>query len=602
MRTTEQILATYAERKKTWAPVMARRTELRDAYNGDLSVPLPELDRNERVAVANLISQGLDQIAMRVASVPPNVFSPALRDGVKVSEEKARKRRQAAMAWMEFNELDIKNYRRARRLLGYAAAPTLILPNPEKQIPMWLPSDPLGTYPAAMSDPDDMNPTDCISVFTRSLGYLRERYPEQARRIRTGPNPSPDAEYEILRYVDYEQVCMVLVGKKQNPYSTDAGEEAVLLETIPNRAGCCLAVVPQRITLDRPQSQFDQMIGLYMQQAMLMALEVIAVKKGVLPTTVIESFPNAPGTPELLTGDEIHPGWSGMVNIIKNGTVRELVSNPGYQTFPTIDRLERAQRLTGGVPSEFGGESGTNIRTGRRGDAVISATVDFTVQENQRLLARAQQHELAKAAKVDKAWFDTPKSFYVSWRGAKGQIDYTPSDIFEDGSQLLVSYSHAGSDSQGLTIGIGQLVGTGLMSTRSGQEMHPWIEDAEKEHDRGVAESIERAVLASFEARCQLPPDQGGIHPKDAARVMQLVREDKLDIADAIIKVDEEASERESSTVAPAEPGSPEAMPGIASGGEAGIQAPMPDLQGLNGLLMSLRGPTMATPAERSVA
>ena len=74
-------------------------------------------------------------------------------------------------------------------------------------------------------------------------------------------------------------------------------------------------------------------------------------------------------------------GLTGEVGGLKGGTLRDSVVNPGFMTNPTIDRLERAQRLTAGIPAEFGGESGSNIRTGRRGEAVLSAVVDFPVQE-----------------------------------------------------------------------------------------------------------------------------------------------------------------------------------------------------------------------------
>ena len=607
MRTPEEIKEILQEREESWAPVMAKRMELRDAYNGDIDVPLPELDRNEKVAVANLIAQGLDQIAMRVASTVPDVFSPPLRPGIDKSEKLARLRRHAALGWMEANELDVKLYRRSRHLLGYAASPILIRPDPVRGIPSWNPRNPLSTYPAPMDDPDEMCPTDCLFTYIRSLGWLKQRYPEAARRIRKGTSPKHDDKYKLVEYCDYDQMTLLVVGKEENPYDTrDVGEDAVVLEQLDNRAGMCLAVVPQRITLDRPQGQFDQMIGLYVQQAMLMALEVIAVKKGVLPTTVIESFPNAPGLPELVTGDMIKPGWTGEANIIKNGTIKELVSNPGYQTFPTIDRLERAQRLSGGVPPEFGGESGTNIRTGRRGDSIISATVDFVIQENQRVLSRSQRHEMTKAVAVDKAWFGSQgKSFYVSWGGVKKHVDYVPNEIFEDGSQLIPSYANAGSDVNSLNIALGQLIGTGMMSMGTGREMHPFIEDPEREHDRTVSESLERALLTSIEQQAAA----GAIPPNDLARIMELVQSNKMDLAAAITKAQEEAQARQASSgppgspEGPVDPMSPEAQPGLAQpgmGAEAGVEGPMPNVGDLGSLLMQLRGPQLQVASERN--
>lgn len=604
-RTPEQITETFRERKKVWAPVMARRMQLRDAYNGDTVVPLPEMDKNEKVAVANLISQGLDQLAMRVGSVIPDPFSPALRPGFDASEKKAQTRRQVALGWMEANEFDVKQYRRASRLLGYAASPVVIHPDPVRRIPTWKLRDPLCTYPAPMDDPDDMCPTDCIFSYERSLGWLKQRYPTQIARLKKGPSPKNDDRYEVVEFVDHEQLTMLVVGRVEtSPYSSgpEVGEDVVVLESIPNRAGYCLAIVPQRITLDRPQSQFDQMIGLFQQQAMLMALEVIAVKKGVFPTTIIESFPNAPGLPELVTGDLIKPGWTGEANIIKNGTIRELVQNPGYQTPQTIDRLERAQRLTGGIPAEYGGESSSNIRTGRRGDAVISATVDFHIQQNQRVLARSGSHEMDCAIAVDKGWFGKErKSFYVSWKGGKGHVDYVPDDTFEEGSQVSLSYSHAGADVNSLNIAIGQNIQTGMMSLQTGREIHPMVDDPEREHDRTTAEALERAMLSSIEQRAAMPPEQGGMHPTDVAKIMARVRSGKVELAQAVLEVDEERSKIQSTTEQPALPGTPEAMPGLAPGGEAGTEV-LPNLGDLGKTLMQLRGPQMTVPSERGAA
>ena len=46
-------------------------------YNGSARVPLPEVERNEAASVPNLLAQGIDQMAGRIASVTPSVaFTP----------------------------------------------------------------------------------------------------------------------------------------------------------------------------------------------------------------------------------------------------------------------------------------------------------------------------------------------------------------------------------------------------------------------------------------------------------------------------------------------------------------------------------------------
>jgi len=113
------------------------------------------------------------------------------------------------------------------------------------------------------------------------------------------------------------------------------------------------------------------------------------LKKGIFPDTYLVSRPGETG--RFLDGP--HDGRTGMVNVIAGGDIKEVVSSPGYLTNPTIDRLERNQRVTAGIPAEFGGEAGSNIRTGRRGDAVLSAVIDYPVAEAQETFGFALQEE-----------------------------------------------------------------------------------------------------------------------------------------------------------------------------------------------------------------
>ncbi|NCV60837.1 MAG: hypothetical protein EBW52_05455, partial [Betaproteobacteria bacterium] len=55
--------------------------------------------------------------------------------------------------------------------------------------------------------------------------------------------------------------------------------------------------------------------------------------------------------------------WRGYVRFKQQQQI-----NPGYKTDTALDRLERQERLEGSIPAEFGGESASNIRTGRRGE------------------------------------------------------------------------------------------------------------------------------------------------------------------------------------------------------------------------------------------
>jgi hypothetical protein len=313
-------------------------------------------------------------------------------------------------------------------------------------------------------------------------------------------------------------------------------------------------------------------------QAKLMALEVMAVQRGVFPDTYLVSRANEQA--RFISGP--HPGWTGKINEIEGGDIREVSPNPGFATNPTMDRIERAARLDAGIAAEFGGESNTNIRTGRRGDAILSAMVDFPVQEAQDTLAASLEEENRSAIQVAKAYFGARKvSVYVKWKGAKGNLDYTPDSDF-DSEYSTVTYPMSGADVQNLTIGVGQLVGTEMMSKQTARKVHPWIDDAEMEGDLVIKEGLQAATIQSLQAKAAA----GEIPISDVARISELIVEQNLPPYKAIQQAQREAQERQAAmsaeSGAPPEqqgvlPESPEAQPGLAlpgQGAEAGVAIP----------------------------
>jgi len=233
-----------------------------------------------------------------------------------------------------------------------------------------------------------------------------------------------------------------------------------------------------------------------------------------------------------------------------------------------LDRLERQERLEGAIPAEFGGESNTNIRTGRRGEAILSATIDFRVQEAQDIFASARVEEDRIAIALEKTyWGDAPKSFFLT--GYNGGVkDYTPNKLWETDFHY-VSYSAAGSDVNSLVIGIGQRVGLGTMSKESAREADPMISDPELEKDRIVAESIESAMLQSIQAQAADP--NGPYQPDDLAYIASQVLSNKMSLAEAIMSAQRRAQERQAAQ-APA--GAPETMPGLSLPGMGMEQPP----------------------------
>ncbi|MBP01102.1 MAG: hypothetical protein CMG34_07805 [Candidatus Marinimicrobia bacterium] len=568
MKSPEDIVGLLKERESSLEPTFSRMRRVKAAYNGDIVVPLPELDNNEQVAVANLLAQGLDQTAMRVASVMPDVVMPPIKDDQKQSEKRASVRRRAVLGWWEHNKMDIKLSKRARHMLGYACSPVSLRYNPVTGVPEWTVRDPLTTFPSPLFGPDDMAPHDTIFTYERTYDWLRANYPEQAMRVYQDGTDGSDL-YQLIEYCDAEETVLLVMGQspeeKNNWYQhSDYMAPVAELERTINRAGICPVVIAGRVNLGEPQGQFDQMLGMYQMQAKLMALEVLAVQKGIFPDSWLVANPGE--TPQIINTAN---GLTGEVGIIKGGQLKDSTVNPGFMTNPTIDRLERGQRLTAGIPSEFGGESGSNIRTGRRGEAVLSAVVDFPVQEAQRMIATSLELENKRAIALMKAYAgNKPKSFYVTMKGAKGVVDYTPNKDFETDENRVV-FSHPGTDMNNMVIGAGQRIGMGTLSKRSFMQIDPMVDDAEHEHDAVIAENLEQALLASIQTQAS----QGAIPPNDLAKIANLVRTNRAELAEAVEKVQKEAQERQA-TEAPA--GSPETMSGIAQPGAGAEQTAAP--------------------------
>ena len=568
MKTVDEILALYTVRSRANDGAKQKMRTLRDYYNGDVIVPLPELNSDEQSAVANLLSQGLDQTAMRIASTAPDIYCPPTDPSKKKSRDNASIRRRALFGWWEHSRMDLQLAKRARQLIGYATTCTQLRFNMETGAPEWHLRDPLTAYPATMMGVDDMRPRDVIFAYERPLGWLRQMYPEAARKFSGDGLASDDQGIELLEYVDEEET--VLIGSRSplnsGMYSPIPQKESksvvVELERTPNPLGQTPVVCAQRISLDNAQGQFDGIIGMYQMQARLMALEVIAVQKGVFPDTWLVGRQGE--TPQIVNPAD---GLTGEVGVVRGGDLRDIQTQPGYMTNPAIDRLERAQRLTAGIPAEFGGESPSNIRTGRRGDAVLSAVVDFAVQEAQRIMARSLQEENKLAIDISKAYAGSKaKTFYVSTKNAKGRVDYRPRENF-DSTDNVVSYSHPGADINNLVIGGGQRVGMGTMSKKSFMAIDPLVDAPEFEHDTVIGEQLEQALLASVQQQAS----QGAIPPADLARIMELVMNDKLELAGAVEKVQREAQERQAELV---EAMAPEAQPGLAMPG-MGAESPV---------------------------
>ena len=587
MRSVEEIVAIYRHRRRAQGPIIDQMQRVRELANGDIVIPLNELDRNARSSVANLLIQGLDQTSMRVSSTMPQVYFPAFREGSERSKEVAGTRKKAMLAMWDANKMNMKLRRRARHLLAYSSSPVVIKPDFKTLTPKWHIRNPLDTFPCPSDDMDNPVPDDCIFTYRKPYSWLAMNYSAQVDgKLRLG-KVDHDSMFTILEFIDADEIVMVVVGAEDdpslNPYER-MGADAVELIRLPNRAGMPLVVAPNRITLDRPHGQFDGLLGMYYTRARLQALTEIAIERGIFPDEYLIARPGE--NPEII---QLANGKEGLLGVVKGGDLRTQQVNPGYKTEQALDRLERQERLEGAIPAEFGGESASNVRTGRRGENVLAATVDFRVQEAQEIFASSLAEEDKIAIAIEKAyWGNESKSFFLPGRATVGKVDYVPNKIWETDFHY-VAYSAAGSDVNNLIIALGQRVGTGLMSKESAREADPLISDPDMEHDRIISEGVESALLASIQQQAANP--EGPYQPADLALLVKKVLADNKSLYDAVEEVDQAARERQAQEMPQ---GAPETMPGLAMpgmGAEAPVEGPPPSgPEGLAGLLAQLGG------------
>lgn len=616
MRSFDEILDEYATRKRAYGSILEYMQEARDHVNGDVVIPLPEMDQSEKPAVANLIGHGLEHTAQRVASVLPNLVFPPLIPGKDTgtgSEDWARKRKMAVAGWWQHSKMQLKMRRIARWTIGYARAPIQVEPDFESGMPRFVLRDPLGTFPSLQEDWDDSPPDDVIYSYRRTARWLKARYPDEWARL--FPKGTPDSTVvTLIEYNDADDYVLGVLRSQETAYSSGHGlwvptrnsgvdGGGLELRRFPNRTGMCNSVVANRITFDRLMGQFHQLYGVYQAQATLMALETIAVTKGIFPDIAITS--TTPGRTPVLVNGQWEDGRSGKVNVVRDGKVDVLQLNPGFLTQPTMDRMERTMRVQGNIPAQWGGETPGNIATGRLGNQVLSATVDFPIQEYQDILADTLHDANVRGMEVAKAYFgDERKVFHVAFGKAHGRADYKP-DTHMETTEHAVTYAAPGADVNALVIGGGQRIGIGGMSVKTWMEQDPLIPDADMEERRITSENMKR-TLTDFIAQ-QI--GQGALDPRDVIALTEEI-ERGATLGEAWNNAQQRAQERQAEQqaqqqAAMAEQGGsmggppPEAQPGLAPQPEGesvpAIAGPTPSMENLGQLLGSLRQPRAIT-------
>lgn len=603
--TLGEVIALRDKRLAERGSIFAVMKQIIDATNGDLPVALPEINKVEKVAVANKILGTIDAYGQRIADVMFNIRTDPVRPGIKASEDRADARRRAYLGLRDHNKVPLHMGRAGRYFVGLGAAPVMLTYNRKTGLIDRELKHPLQTLPGTPLNPDDPAVPDIIFTFTRTLAWLRKTYPGQAMLYK---DMSADTKIELVEYCDDRERLLLCLGQSpgyydnnsSNPFRADiyngSSTRSLVceLEHYENTSGLCAAVYPNRITLDRLAGQVDTLIGMYQTEALLMALAVNAALRGVFPEEWLIENPNEEA--EIIT---MADGPKGIIGRIRGGQLQKANLDRSYMTDQTLNLLARNQQVDAKMPSQFGGEAPSGARTGRAQQGIIDAAVDPTIAEAHRAFAASYEQE----CRISRALLlahspDRPRSVHVTSKGGRGPHTFVPSEIFPESDAVECSYPMAGADASTTVLVLGQMTAIEGMSLETMREESPLIRDADLEKHRINREKVENALVAGFQQRVAA----GEVALIDAAWVASAVARG-TDIIEAIQTADQKARERQASeaptgeALGPALAGSPEAQLGIEAGpGGAAtpVEAPepsTPDLQGLRNLVGNIVTP-----------
>jgi hypothetical protein len=624
-RPWDEIVTIVRARQTEQSPLLAQMKAVRDRYNGDYAIPMPgTADEVTQPPLAPaIIADAIDHTAMAAASVMPAISVPAAGVGPRFDGYANTRRRALGYTWGA-SAWNLHARRAFRHLAGYATTSLMVVPDFRMECPRIVLRDPLGTFPDPRAAEQVDQPENTAFIYARSGHWIARNYP-QAKNLVAPDHRLGARMWHIVEWVDCEVIVLGILGPQSMERSSLDGSsrrghdphvsgwprtdthhhDAMELKRWPNRAGRCPAYTMNRVTLDRIASQVANIVGQVDLLARITALDIRATERSIFPDTYIVGSENR--TP-VLHGGQWKEGVTGEVNLLTDtAQIGQLRNTPDPAGRLVADRLERNARVSGGLVPQFGGETYGALRTGRGIDALMGAAVDPRVQELQELMAHAM-------TEINEVVIDSYKGYWPKrtyhvfsrWPTDRRKVEFVPEKHFECADNV-VSYPIPGADIQQTTVNLGQLYGANAISLKTFRAMHPWVGDPEFEDDQRRIEALEEALFTSVQQRAS----EGGIPPADLARIAQLLQgrdgQGKT-LAEAVMKVDEEAAERQAAAPPPeaADPltgMAPGQMPGLANPGEgaemgtgippeglAPIQTP-PNLDQFRELTRALRAP-----------
>lgn len=599
IKSAEDIHNMFRHRKLVRSPDVERMLAIKQVMENEMMVALPEFGGVEKPSIANLALQGMSQLARRIASVEPSHFFPPLDPSDDESEARARMRRSVMSGWHQDNNMFMMRGKKARQILTYANTHAVVKPNPKTKTPHWSVRNPITTYPS-QDGWDCLTPYDVIYEMEFTYYDLLCRWgPEVARSVRKpiswdyhNDRNNYRIKFTVLEYLSPFENSLVLCGSAdQTMYEPDinlANAEVIDRVLIPDRVrdylgeDVCLATNYGSLSLDKQMGFFDGNIGMYQSQAALMSLALIAQRRSVFPREWGESNPNE--EMEIIATPDPYQGQPGE---IKGGRIVQQNLDPSFRALEVMDRLTHEQRQQAALPSEFGGMSQSdNVRTGRRGQQVMGAAIDFTIAEVQDIMAAGQREENMRAIAIDCTWYNRKKTYFIASRSFTGQVEYKPTETWER-AKHIVDYPIAGTDLQNLPIEGGQRVAMRAMSLKTFMNIDPMIKDPDQELNNIQREGIGVAFLSSIQTHAASGDPAAPWNPETLALLDEKLASG-MELYVAVKELQREMQERQATPA----PDLASQMPGLSvqGSGETAMQPTIPDEDRSMGNMAGLLG------------
>lgn len=606
----QAIAEEMARRRLAQNPLIERMIEVRDRYNGDVVIPVPEMDDDVPLSslAPLLMAEGVEFPATYAAQRSPNIVVPALdpskTDGSRSVDWASRRRKALYHVWdKSWWELLIGRF--YRHLAGYALSAVVVRLDQDHKLPRIEVRDPLAAYPEPKAPEDLTMPANCGFIQGHSIDWLHANFPQTRDSLPRGAGfaaaQSSEGElWDVVEWIDADEIVIGVLGPRdgQSSWTSEPIRWAMELGRYPNIFGRCTAIIPKRVTMDRIISQLSNVIGHSDLLAKLMYMDIRATERSIFPDRYV--IAKTGQNPRLVSGEWLD-GATGEINLITDADqIGVLPSTPDPNNKLTMDRVERNYRISTGLVPQAGGETYGALRTGRGIDSLMGAALDPKTAELHHIAERyfTEANELVLLG-FRKRWPE--RSYMVSSPLDPGAVKFVPKTHIEtdyDGALWLenrVHYPLPGMDDINATQVVGQMEGAELISKMGARRLHPYVRDPEGEERQITVEQLESFQMQSLAARAQ-----AGMPPIDYSRIIELVMDGKR-LHEAVQIADREAQERQAAEPPPPGPGqvvAPETQPGLAQPGEGAetqlppsIPAPGQSLGNLRDLVSAMQAP-----------